>query len=323
MKPWLLADIGGTQARFALMADRKIGTIESLSTGAYAEPIDAIHHVLKDRTAGDLAGAVIAAAGPVEAGRCQLTNASWLIDGPAIAQALRVPDVLVVNDLQGLGWAVPHFSGADLAAIGGGHERAGEPVALIAPGTGLGIACYVPGGDHAHVLATEGGHATWAPEDAEEEAVLDVLRRRFGHVSIERVVSGGGMVAVHEALCELAGLPRPEMTPGEIATAAQAGAADGAAVMAQRTVAMFCAALGAAAGNLALTFGARGGVLIGGGIPPRLLDALRRSTFRQRFESKGRMSNYTRPISTRVILRADPTFVGLAALARRSGDRAR
>ena len=318
MKPWLLADIGGTQARFALMDNRKIGAIQSLSTGAYAEPIDAIHHVLKDRPAGELGGAVIAAAGPVEAGRCQLTNASWLIDGKAIAQALRVSDVLVVNDLQGLGWAVPHLAGEDLAAIGGGHERAGEPVALIAPGTGLGIACYVPGGDHAHVLATEGGHATWAPEDAEEEAVLDVLRRRFGHVSIERVVSGGGMVAVHEALCELAGLPKPEMTPGEIAAAAEGGA-----TMAQRTVAMFCAALGAAAGNLALTFGARGGVLIGGGIPPRLLDALRRSTFRQRFESKGRMSSYTRPISTRVILRADPTFVGLAALARRSGDRAR
>ncbi len=323
MKPWLLADIGGTQARFALMADRRIGEIQSLSTGAYAEPIDAIHHVLKGRPAGDLAGAVIAAAGPVDAGRCQLTNASWLIDGPAIAQALRVPDVLVVNDLQGLGWAVPQFSGADLAAIGGGHERAGEPVALIAPGTGLGIACYVSAGDHAHVLATEGGHATWAPEDAEEEAVLDVLRRRFGHVSIERVVSGGGMVAVHEALCELAGLPRPDWTPGEIAAAAQAGTADGVAAMAQRTVAMFCAALGAAAGNLALTFGARGGVLIGGGIPPRLLDALRRSAFRQRFESKGRMSSYTRPISTRVIVHADPTFVGLAALARRSGDRAR
>jgi glucokinase len=217
---------------------------------------------------------------------------------------------------------VPHLDGADLAALGGGHAVAGEPVAVIAPGTGLGIACYVPAGDHAHVLATEGGHATWAPEDAEEEAVMHVLRRRFGHVSIERVVSGSGMVVVHEALCELAGLPAPTLSAGEITAAARVSDPNGAAVMARRTIDMFCAVLGSAAGNLALTFGARGGVLIGGGIPPRLLDELRRSAFRARFESKGRMGSYTRPIPTRVILRADPTFVGLAALARRSGARA-
>ena len=321
MSAWLLADIGGTQARFALLADGTTGPIDSLPTGAYAEPLDAIRHFLKDRPVAGLAGAVIAAAGPVEAGRCQLTNARWLIDGPAIAQALRLYDVLVVNDLQGLAWAVPHLGGDDLAALGGGHAVAGEPVAVIAPGTGLGIACYVPAGDHAHVLATEGGHATWAPEDAEEEAVLQVLRRRFGHVSIERVASGSGMVAVHEALCELAGLPAPTLSPGEITTAARAAGQDAATAMARRTVDMFCAVLGATAGNLALTFGARGGVLIGGGIPPRLLDELRGSAFRARFEGKGRMGRYTHPIPTRVILRPDPTFVGLAALARRSGRR--
>jgi len=320
LSTWLLADIGGTQARFALLADGRIGAIESLATGAYAQPIDAIRHFLKDRPAGRLAGAVIAAAGPVEAGRCQLTNASWLIDGAAIARDLRAPDVQLVNDLQGLAWAVPHFGGDDLAALGGGHEVAGEPVAVIAPGTGLGIACYVPGGDHAHVLATEGGHASWAPEDAEEDAVLQVLRRRFGHVSVERVVSGSGMVAVHEALCELAGLPPPTLSPGEITAAARAGGETAATAMARRTVAMFCAALGATAGNLALTFGARGGVLVGGGIAPRLLDDLRRSAFRERFEAKGRMGRYTRPISSRVILHADPAFLGLAALARRSAD---
>ena len=322
MSAWLLADIGGTQARFALAIEGRIGSIESLPTGAYAEPIDAIHHFLKGQPPTALAGAVIAAAGPVEAGRCQLTNASWLIDGPTIARTLRIPDVQVVNDLQGLAWAVPHLAGRDLVALGGGHGIAGEPVAVIAPGTGLGIACYVPAGDHAHVLATEGGHATWAPEDADEEAVMQLLRRRFGHVSIERVVSGSGMVAVHEVLCEQAGLPPPDLSPGEIAMAARAEARDAASVMARRTVAMFCAALGAAAGNLALTLGARGGVLIGGGIPPRLLEELRQSAFRQRFESKGRMGSYTRPIPTRVIVRTDPTFVGLGALSRRSGDRA-
>lgn len=311
---WLLADIGGTWARFALLVDGKTGPIEALSTGAYADPVDAIHRFLKDRPHAPLEGAVIAGAGPVEAGRCHLTNASWLIDGPAIARTMRVPDVQVVNDLQGLAWAVPDLGAADLAPIGGGHEMAGEPVALVAPGTGLGIACYVPAGDHAHVLATEGGHATWAPEDADEEAVIRVLRRRFGHVSIERVLSGGGMVAVHEALCEGAGLPRPDLSPGAIVEAANSGD-----TMAERTVSMFCAVLGAAAGNLALTLGARGGVIIGGGIPPRLLGPLGRSAFRQRFENKGRMATYLRPISTRVIVRADPTFVGLRALAVRSG----
>lgn len=314
---WLLADIGGTWARFALLVDGRTGPIEALSTGAYADPIDAIHRFLKDRPHAPLAGAVIAAAGPVEAGRCHLTNASWLIDGPAIARTMRVPDVQVVNDLQGLAWAVPDLGGADLVQVGGGHEMAGEPVVLVAPGTGLGIACYVPAGDRAHVLATEGGHATWAPEDADEDAVIHVLRRRFGHVSIERVLSGGGLVAVHGALREATGLPDPGLSPGAIVEAANAGDA-----LAGRTVSMFCAVLGAAAGNLALTFGARGGVLIGGGIPPRLLGPLGQPAFRQRFENKGRMATYLRPISTRVIVRADPTFVGLRALAVRSGARA-
>jgi glucokinase len=315
MKPWLLADIGGTWARFALLADGVTGPVEALSTGAHAEPLDAIRHFLGARGVAAPAGAMIAAAGPVEDGICRLTNAQWTIDGAQLARALGCPSVQVVNDLQALAWAVPDFAGDDLLTLGDeGHPRQGEPVALIAPGTGLGIACYVPGEPQARVLASEGGHASLAAEDADQQAVIDVLRRRHGHVSAERVLSGGGLEGVYSALRELSGLAAAPLPASEIVEAARSDAAPHAAT-ARHAVDLFCAVLGSVAGNLALTFGARGGVLIGGGIAPRLAAELQRPSFRARFESKGRLGAYLRPIPTRLIRRKEPTFVGLRALA--------
>lgn len=318
MKPWLLADIGGTWARFALLAEGTIGPIEALHTGAHAAPIDAILHFLRERGVAAPGGAVIAAAGPVDDGRCQLTNASWLLDGRQLARDLGCPSVQIVNDLQALAWAVPHFTSDDLLPLGGDRGMASEPVALIAPGTGLGVACYVPGGDAARVLATEGGHASLAAEDAEEQAVIDILRRHHGHVSAERVLSGSGLQSIHAALCELGGLPPSDLEASAIVEAAANGSTPRSA-MARRTVEMFTAVLGSVAGNLALTFGARGGVLIGGGIAPRLVAYLQRPAFRLRFESKGRLSAYLHPIPIRLIQRKNPTFVGLRALALQGG----
>lgn len=318
MKPWLLADIGGTWARFALLVEGTLGPIEALHTGAHAAPIDAIRHFLRERGLASPGGAVIAAAGPVDDGRCQLTNAAWLLDGAQLARDLGCPTVQVVNDLQALAWAVPHFASDDLLPLGGERGLASEPVALIAPGTGLGVACYVPGGGGARVLASEGGHASLAAEDAEEQAVIDILHRHHGHVSAERVLSGSGLEGIHAALRELAGLPRVDLDASAVVAAADDGATAHGAV-ARRAVEMFTAVLGSVAGNLALTFGARGGVLIGGGIAPRLVAYLQRPAFRLRFESKGRLSAYLRPIPIRLIRRKDPTFLGLRALALQGG----
>ena len=309
----LLADIGGTWARFAVLSGSQLSPIEAVSTGEYANAIDGIrHYVNRRRDDGVIIDtAVIAAAGPVEGGRCQLTNASWLLSSEQLKQTLRLRSVDIVNDLEALAWAVPRFSEADVVSIGHGIGLPGAPVVLIAPGTGLGMACFVPGRDGNRVVASEGGHATLAATDAAEAKIIDFLHRRHGHVSAERVLSGRGLMSLHEALSTEAGDGAPAACPEQIVREAT----DGSSETARRALDMFCAFLGSVAGSAALTFGARGGVLIAGGIAPRILEPLRRSPFRERFESKGRLRGYLANVPTKVVTRHDPAFLGLMALA--------
>lgn len=310
----LLADVGGTRTRFALFAEGALGPIESLRTGAYASMHDAVHHFLNSQAAGTVVEhAVIAAAGPVSGGRCKLTNARWILDAESLRQSLHLRSVHLVNDLEALAWALPHFSTDDLVVVGDGSAVHGEPVAVIAAGTGLGLSCYLPGA-HARVVASEAGHATLAAADTGDAAILDRLRQRFGHVSAERVLSGGGLVNLRAALAVEEGHEPASPTPEEVVRGAIYGSAgDGAALD------YFCDFLGSFAGDMALTFAARGGVLIGGGIAPHILPVLVGSAFRERFAAKGRFADYVGQIPTAVIVRPEPTFLGLAALASR-GD---
>ncbi len=312
MSDCLLADIGGTRARFAVLSGGRLGAVESLSTRDYANAVDGVRHFLERRRIDGVERAIIAAAGPVQEGRCALTNASWILDGKELAKALGLRTVDIVNDVEALAWSVPRLTPADVVAIGRGEEAAGAPVAVLAPGTGLGMACFVPACQRA--LASEGGHATLASMTAEEAAITAILRRRYGHVSAERVLSGPGLVNLHDALAENDGSSRPSPSPEQIVRAATEGRSPTAA----RALDMFCAFLGSVAGNVALIFGARGGVLIAGGIAPSIVDYLRRSDFRERFEGKGRMSGYLARVPTRIAVRPDPAFLGLTALACRA-----
>ena len=311
MNNCLLADIGGTRARFALLAGSQIGPIESVMTGTYASPIDAIRHFLnRQHNAGNVDSAVLAAAGPVEGGRCALTNASWILETEELKRTFRWRTVNIVNDLEALAWSIPAFVPADIRSIGHHNAVAAEPVVVIAPGTGLGMACFVPASDGASVIPSEGGHATLAASDEHEAAVIETLRRRFGHVSAERVLSGGGLVNLYAALGDRHG--GSEMhTPEEVTRVAL----EGGSARAYEALDLFCAFLGSVAGNAALMFRARGGVLIAGGIVPKFVDHLPRTNFRARFESKGRFSRYLASIPTGVIMRPDPTFLGLKTLA--------
>ena len=314
MSNCLLADIGGTRARFALLSGSRVGPIESMATGEYASAIDAIKHFLnRQDDAGSVDGAVIAAAGPVEGGRCALTNARWILETDELKRTFRFRAVNIVNDLEALAWSISHLGPSDVQSVGGGSEVAVEPVAVIAPGTGLGMACFIPGGDGERVLPSEGGHATLAATDASEAAIIEVLGRRYGHVSAERVLSGPGLVNLYAALAELGGSGEQLRTAEQITRSAFAGSSS----KARRALDTFCAFLGSVAGSAALMFRARGGVLIAGGIVPTIVDYLPRSNFRARFESKGRFRAYLEGVSTRVIVRTDPAFVGLQALAER------
>ena len=219
----------------------------------------------------------------------------------------------IVNDLEALAWAIPHLTSADCEAIGQGHEVASEPIAIIAPGTGLGMACLILGRGGMRVLASEGGHATLAATNEKEAALIDILRRRYGHVSAERALSGQGLMNLHEAIADLQGLPVETRSAEQITRAA----IDGSCRQSQLALDIFCSLLGTVAGNAALMFGARGGVYLGGGIAPRIFGYMRRSSFRAQFESKGQFREYLGRIPTRVIVRADPTFLGLQALATR------
>lgn len=311
----LLADVGGTRTRFALLNGDRLGAIESVPTGAYSSAVDAFRHFLNGQAEGVVVEeAVIAVAGPVSGGRCKLTNASWVLESEQLQRLLSLRDVTLVNDLAALAWGVPNLTDGEVVTIGDGYCDPGSPVVLLAPGTGLGVACYIPGAEAPHVLSSEGGHATLAASDAAEASVVEFLRHRFDHVSAERVLSGSGLVNLHQALGGHEG-GAEVLTPEEIVR----GALQGDNPQAAKAVDMFCGFLGSFAGDLALLFGAKGGVLLGGGIGPRLVSVLQRSAFRAKFVRKGRFEPYAARIASRVIVRPEPTFLGLKVLATRSG----
>ena len=308
----LLGDLGGTNARFALLSDGEIGRAATLSVAEHAGAAEAIAaYIAGLPPAQRPKAAALACAGPVADRAVTLTNSGWRLEEAEIARRLGFARVRLVNDFAAQAWALARLSPGDLHALGGTAAEPGAPAVVLGPGTGLGIATYLPPPAGPAVLVGEGGHATMAATDAREAAVLAALRDRFdGHVSAERVLSGEGLVQLYETLAALDGRPAPKRSAAGITAAARAGRdADCAAALE-----LFCAMLGALAGNLALTLGARGGVYIAGGIAPRILDSLAASAFRARFEAKGRFRSYLAPIPAWIVLHPAPAFLGLAAL---------
>jgi glucokinase len=315
-RPALIADVGGTNVRFALVAaDGNPSAIRVLA-GADHAGLGAAARAYLDLERPDPAPdrAAIAVASPVVGDRVSMTNRDWSFSISELQAALGLARLVVVNDFTAQALAVPRLGAGETRRLGAGTAVAGAPIAILGPGTGLGVSGVVeaPGGARV-ALATEGGHATLAPADARERAVVGELARRFGHVSIERAVSGPGLANLAAAIAAVDGLDVPALAPAEITARALAGS-DAIAVEA---LSMFCAMLGSASGNLALTLGARGGVYIGGGIVLRLGDFLAASAFRDRFEDKGRFRDYLSAIPTWLITADNPALRGLAALLER------
>ncbi|MCB4820136.1 glucokinase [Roseicella aerolata] len=303
----LLADIGGTNARFALLEGESYTPPVNLPLSGFTGIIAAIADFLGGRPPP--AAAVLAVAGPVQQNRVTLTNRDWVVDGAEIAAALGIGRVRVVNDFAAFSWSLPHLSGADLHPLGGGTGAPGEPMAVLGPGTGLGVGAFLPPD---RVLVTEGGHASLAAHDAREAAVVEWLRARHGHVSAERLLSGQGIENIHAALSALDDVATE---PLEAATITARGLS-GECRTCREALEMFCAQLGSVAGDLALLYGARGGVYVAGGICPRFPEFLAASRFRARFEAKGRFRDWLAPIPAHLIMRPDAAMLGLAALAR-------
>jgi glucokinase len=307
----LVGDIGATNARFALVGPgRKIARIRVLASGDYNGIAEAIDAYLTAEADGRPDQAVLAVASPVTGDRISFTNSPWTFSISELQRRLGLRRLQVINDLTATALAVPHLPEPERVQIGVGRPVREAPIGIIGPGTGLGIGALVRGGEGWITIPSEGGHVTMAPGDARESAVLDLMRRRFDHVSAERVISGPGLVNLYNAVCETEGVPSAAYTAAQITDSG----ASGRDPRCQETLAMFCAMLGTIAGNLALTFGARGGIYISGGIVPRLGAAFAQSDFRARFEQKGRMRDYLTPIPTYVITHAVPAFLGAATL---------
>ena len=312
--PRLLADIGGTNARFAWQdgAGAAPRDLQTLSVSEHASLADAMRTYLDGLGRPVPSWCSIGVATPITGDAVRLTNSHWSFSIDAVQRELGFERFVVINDFTALALAIPDLPASDLRQLGGGAAVPGTPLALLGPGTGLGVSGLVPSAEAGRwvPLQGEGGHVTLAAGSARESAVLEVLRERFGHASAERAVSGMGLEALHSALCTL----------DRVSNAAALSAAE----VSQRALAatdpqcvealdLFCGFLGSVAGNLALTLGSRGGVYIGGGIVPRLGDAFTRSRFRECFEDKGRFRSYLTPIPVYVIhAEVSPALMGAA-----------
>ena len=213
----LIADIGATNARFALLDGGELAVSETYAVADYASPIEAARHFLAGPAAGHTPKrAFIAAAGPVEHGRIALTNAAWIVDSDRISKGLGMTDVQVLNDFEALAWSLPALRPEHIVTLG--TPRVGErgTMAVMGPGSGFGLAAMAFAGDAEVVLVTEGGHATLSSENRREDAIILALRQQFHHVSVERVLSGSGLMQLYHAIARVDDETVPERDSSEI-----------------------------------------------------------------------------------------------------------
>ena len=310
-----MGDVGGTNARFAV-AHISGGVIRleepvTLPAADYVEGKDAVRAFLeglKPRERPRLA--VIAAAGPVTDGVVSFTNnTGWRFDERELEAVCDLKAVRLINDFAAQALAIEHLGARDIRRVGPkGYPNPRATAAILGPGTGLGAAARVEDGQARAILTCEAAHASFAPVDETEIEILRLLMTRFGRVSIERLLSGPGLLNLYEAMAQIRGEPVVCSHPDEVTQRGQAGDP-----LARAALDRFCAILGSVAGDYALSTGARGGVYISGGIAPAILDVLESSDFRARFEAKGRMSAYLEAVPTFVVTDPHAALTGAAS----------
>ncbi|MDX5331935.1 MAG: glucokinase [Caulobacteraceae bacterium] len=306
----LVGDVGGTNARFALVdTDGHLRNTKTYRCADYPS-LDAIITEYLDETAGKKrpAKAVVAVAGPVVDGEIEFTNLDWQVSETELIAQFGFDAVKLVNDFAAQAMAAPVLDANDVRPIGPPRRGATTcPIVVLGPGTGFGVAA-VARSQHVDIaVATEGGHAGFAPHDEVEARLWARLQKIHGRVSVERVLSGQGLYDLYLALEDQAGRAPKLADERAVVEAADAGDEAAGAVLDR-----FCAILGGAAGDLALSHGARGGVYVSGGIAPRMGERLMAGGFRARFEAKGRLSDYVAAIPTFLITHPYAALVGCA-----------
>ena len=319
----LLGDIGGTNARFALAAlgDDATLLVDSIQTYAVADfpSLGAVAQRYVRHMEVTSRFGVFAVAGRIEGDEARMTNHAWVVSARRVREAVGLEALHLVNDFVAQAAAIRLLRDEDVVVLGAPPRQPfaldrDATFAILGPGTGLGVGGLLVRGGQPLPLATEGGHASFAPGTPEEIEILRRLSAEFGHVSNERLVSGGGLVNIHRALSAIAGLDPGPMQPRDVTARAAEGDR-----RCMRALDIFCAVFGSAAGDVVLTLGAWDGVFLGGGMVPRVIDALQHSGFRQRFEGKGRYAQAMATVPTLAVVHPQPGLLGAAALA---GDRA-
>ncbi|HLT90269.1 MAG TPA: glucokinase [Woeseiaceae bacterium] len=302
---WLIADVGATSARCARYrpSDRRIADLAIYKNDDFADLRTLLEGYLETGERPRYAAVAIAA--PISGDDVRMTNREWQFNRLELTQQLRLEDLHVINDFHAVAFALPDIRNKDLAEVGKASAYRKGTRATLGPGTGLGVGAWVDDGERGVAMVGEGGHVTLPARNEEEDRIIQRLRERFGHCSAERVLSGPGIVALHNAMHGDEMKTSREITSGTVDPKCRA------------TMEQFFRFLGSVAADLAMTTGALGGVYIAGGIVPDHIEQIRASTFRERFEDKNRYRGYMQAIPTYVITDPTPGLTGLGAYIRR------
>ena len=302
---WIVADVGATSSRCALLRAPKF----ELSAVRHYRNNDAanLQQILKNylaETNANPTDCALAVAAPVDGDDICMINRDWRFSRDEISQALGVERTEIINDFHAVAYALPGYGTDHRSEIGSAtHYRRGN-IAALGPGSGLGMSAWIEGDSGGNVMSGEGGHITVSGRDENEDRIIDIFRDRFGHCSAERILSGPGIVALHNAMHDI-----EVETSEEVTTHVDD-------IRCVATMDQFFKFLGSAAADLALVTGAFGGVYIAGGIVPACLDQIRNSEFRNRFDDKNRYRNYMRAIPTWVVTDPNPGLTGLSVFVR-------
>ena len=313
MNHYLVADIGGTNARLGLVTTEgnEVFGIERMSNKDYPRLLDVINDYLgKAQCIVQPRKACFAVASPVAGDAIRFTNNSWSFSIAELKGHLGLDFLKVINDFEAVARSIPYLGEREVFQVGEGKGLAHHPIAVLGPGTGLGMAALIPAHPKAIPLATEGGHASFAALDEFEDFMLRRLREKIGFVSNEDLLSGNGLVNIFESVCAFHQSAR---APLDAATISEQ-AVHGKDPLCQEALERFCAILGAVAGDYALQVGAQGGVYIAGGIVPRFPEFVAKSRFRERFLRKGRFEGYLAAIPTYLVVAPQPGLIGAASV---------
>ena len=319
--PLLVVDIGGTNVRFGWVANFEscISDVQTFSCKNYARPQDAADEYLENFQGSTRPARIaIGIASAVTTGPIKVTNSHWVLDRSEFAQSIGGSQVEIFNDFEAIALALPYMTEADYTLIGSGKPNVHQPMGVIGPGTGLGVAGLIPIRENPGVWQTvcgEGGHVTMSASTAYQTELLRVASRSHAHVSAEDLISGIGLPALRRAVAEVESMRIDvELDAEQIGTLGAARQDR----LCEHTMEAFCCLLGGVAGNLALTLGATGGVFIAGGIVPKLGEFFMQSGFRSHFEAKGRYVEYLSAIATPVITAQNPGLKGLVSIIKQA-----